>query len=281
MPTSPPITSIDFPDDPRLSLFTAMKDRDIRQETGLFLAEGEHLVRRAFEAGLDVRSVLVLEQKAARVQAMLDNAQAHAVEVLSCTKQVMEGATGFAIHQGMIAAVNPPSATTGLAGLDQVVQEIASKATPTLLICPEITNVENLGLLVRVAAGLGVGAMVLGPRCADPWYRRAVRVSMGAVFKLPIVRLDDLEAGLDQLREQHGYTLVATVIDTDATPLRDISTTDNKKHAILLGSEGYGLPDELVAQCDEQIRIPMYADIDSLNVAVAAGIVLHHYAPPI
>lgn len=271
------MTTIESADDPRLVLYTAMKDRDIRRETGLFLAEGEHLVRRAFEAGLVVRSVLVVESKAGRVQAMLAEAGADGVEVLVCSKAVMAAAVGFAMHQGIIAAVQPPGDWAGLAALDRVVRACEANGSPTLLVCPEITNVENLGLLARVAAGLGVGAMVLGPRCADPWYRRSVRVSMGAVFRLPMVRLDDLDAGLDQLREQLGYTLVATVTDDDATPLRDASAKADKKHAILLGSEGYGLPDELAARCDEMVRIPMHAQIDSLNVAVAAGIVLYHY----
>lgn len=272
------MTSIESPDDPRLALYTAMKDRDIRRETGLFLAEGEHVVRRAFQAGLQVRSLLVIEQKVARVEAMVADAGAEGVEVLSCTKQLMQAAVGFAMHQGIIAAVQPPSDWVGFEGLDQVTSDFGDKAT--LLVCPEITNVENLGLLTRVAAGLGVGAMVLGPRCADPWYRRSVRVSMGAVFKLPIVRLDDLDAGLDHLRQRYGYTLVATVIDADATPLRGVKISADQKHAVLLGNEGDGLPADLVARCDEKVRIPMHADVDSLNVAVAAGIVLHHYCQP-
>ena len=276
-----PMQTVNIPEDPRLALFTAMKDRDVRRETGLFLAEGEHLVRRAFEAGLAVRSVLVVEQKVDRVEAMLAEASAQDVEVLACTKQVIEGAVGFAMHQGIVATVRPPDELMGVAGLDQAVGACATKGRPTLLVCPEITNVENLGLLTRVAAGLGVGAMVLGPRCADPWYRRSVRVSMGAVFKLPIVRLDDLDAGLDQMRDQHGYELVATVIDEDATPLREASVRPDQKHAILLGSEGYGLPDELAVRCDHRVQVPMHAGIDSLNVAVAAGIVLHHYCPPV
>ena len=274
------MTTIESADDPRLSLYVAMKDRDIRRETGLFLAEGEHLVRRAFEAGLSVQSVLVIEQKVGRVEAMLTEAGAQGVEVLACSKAVLEKAVGFALHQGMIAAVQPPGDWAGLAALDRVVRICEEKDRPTLLVCPEITNVENLGLLTRVAAGLGVGAMVLGPRCSDPWYRRSVRVSMGAVFKLPIVRLDDLDAGLDRLSALHGYALVATVIDADAAPLRDVRVTHGGKHAILVGSEGDGLSDDLVARCDDKVRIPMHADTDSLNVAVAAGIVLHHFCQP-
>lgn len=274
------MTPIHSPTDPRLALYTAMKDRDIRRETGLFLAEGEHVVRRALQAGLAVQSVLVIEQKAARVEAMIAEAGAAGVEVLSCTKELMAAAVGFPMHQGIIAAVQPPDALVGIKGLDKAVLRCEGQATPTLLVCPEITNVENLGLLARVAAGLGVGAMVLGPRCADPWYRRSVRVSMGAVFKLPIVRLDDLDASLDHLRERYGYSLVATVIDADATPLREVNPSAHGKHAVLLGNEGDGLPADLVTRCDEKVRIPMHADIDSLNVAVAAGIVLHHYCQP-
>lgn len=273
------MTPITSPDDPRLALYTAMKDRDIRRESGLFLAEGEHLVRRAFEAGLGVRSVLVIEQKAARVEAMLAKAPAAGVEVLTCDKAVLAEAVGFALHQGMIAAVEPPGGLAGLDALDRAVQDGTTSRRPTLLLCPEITNVENLGLLARVAAGLGVGAMVLGPQCADPWYRRSVRVSMGAVFRLPMIQLDDFDAGLDRLRDRHGYRLVATVIDQDAKPLRTTTVCAEAGHAILLGSEGYGLPAALVARCDEKVRIPMHAGIDSLNVAVAAGIVLHHYGP--
>lgn len=275
------MVSVQSADDPRLLLFTAMRDRDLRRETGLCLAEGEHLVRRAFEAGLRVRGVLVVEQKAERVEQMLAaTAGASAnndVQVLTCMKAVFEQAVGFELHQGIVAVVEPPAAWDGAEGLRRAVEFCEQQERPTLLVCPEITNAENVGLLARVAAGLGVGAMVLGPRCADPWYRRSVRVSMGAVFRLPMVRLGDMGAALHALREQHGYTLIATVTDVGATPLDQAHTTPNTKHAILLGSEGYGLSPEIVAMCDQQVRIPMHADVDSLNVAVAAGIVLYHF----
>lgn len=298
------------PTDPRLAPFAAMRDRDLRRETGLCLAEGEHLVRRAFEAGLKVRSVLVVQHKADRVQAMIAQAGHPDVEVFTCTKQVHESALGFRLHQGIVAVVEPPAAWDGLAGLRRAVEQGEQQGRSTLLVCPEITNAENLGLLARVGAGLGVGAMVLGPRCADPWYRRAVRVSMGAVFKLPIVRLNgsdtesdrggtsgnfsgvasgddsrgdaDLSAALHVLRDTLGYTLIATVIDPKATPLDQACPTPGhppgRKPAILLGSEGHGLSPRVIAACDQQVRIPMHQEIDSLNVAVAAGIVLYHYA---
>lgn len=313
-----PTTRIDDRRDPRLSLYLDLRDRDIRRETGLFMCEGEHVVRRAFAvsgahpgavpgahpgAGLRVRSVLVVESKVDRVEAMIAAAPPEAVgdgvEVLACAKDVMAQAVGIKLHQGIIAAVEPPpppklSAVLGrAAGVNPSAREAAASGlgmnkpadglTPAasvsdvVVVCPEITNVDNLGLLVRVCAGLGVRAMVLGPRCADPWYRRAVRVSMGAVFTMPMVRSADIDADLDRLRDGFGYELVATVIDEDAEALRSVRVEPDYRGALLLGSEGYGLPPDVVRQCDRRVRIPMHHDVDSLNVAVAAGIVIHHF----
>ncbi|MGB0768327.1 MAG: RNA methyltransferase substrate-binding domain-containing protein, partial [Phycisphaeraceae bacterium] len=114
------MTRVDRSDDPRLDPFRSMKDRDLRRETGLCLAEGEHLVRRAFEAGLVVRSVLVVEQKAERVREMIVRAGVDGVEVLTCTKTVMEEAIGFELHQGVIAAVRPPGNRADLDAMDEV-----------------------------------------------------------------------------------------------------------------------------------------------------------------
>lgn len=267
--------SLDIP------LYLNLKDRDVRRETGLFLAEGEHVVRRAFGAGLRVRSVLVVEAKAQRVRAMVAESSLYDVEVLVCSKAVMESAVGMRLHQGIIAAVEPAADVS----LDEVMggrscglKSAPPRGGPCIVVCPEITNTENLGLLVRVCAGLGVGAMVLGPRCCDPWYRRAVRVSMGAVFTMPMVRSEDMDADLRRLQDEFGYELVATVIDDDAQVLRDAERNPAAKGtAILLGSEGYGLPADMVERCDRKVRIPMRAEIDSLNVGVAAGIVVHHF----
>ncbi|MEM7626229.1 MAG: RNA methyltransferase [Planctomycetota bacterium] len=256
--------------DPRLALYLDLKDRDVRRETGLFIAEGEHVVRRAFAAGLRVRSVLVIESKAERVAAMAAESARDDVEVLVCSKDVMTQTAGMKIHQGILAAVEPPPPPE---------LGVVARDAGTLVVCPDLANVENLGLLVRVSAGLGVDAMVLGPRCCDPWYRRAVRVSMGAVFTLPIVRSADLDADLERLRDDFGYELVATVLDGDAEPLasaeRNIAGTG--RTAILLGGEAHGLTPGIVRRCDRRVRIPMHYDVDSLNVAVAAGIVIHHF----
>ena len=271
------ILKITSPSDPRLALYLNMRDRDIRRDTPFFLAEGEHVVRRAVAAGIELDSVLVSEQKAARVAAFVPED----VPILACPEAVMREAAGFHLHQGIVAAGRPRPSVTLREAADVSPSAGSAAAHRTLVVCPEIGNVDNLGLLIRVAAGLGVDAMVLGERCADPWYRRAVRVSMGAVFTLPIVRSDDIADDLRRLRREHRYATVATVIDADAAPLRSLNRADlPDRRAVLLGSEGYGLPADLADACDLRVRIPMHHDIDSLNVAVAAGIVLHHLIPP-
>lgn len=234
------------------------------------------VVERAVATGIELESVLVVASKAQAVRDLVPQTTA----VLACAKEVMEQAAGFSLHQGIVAVGRVPAPTT----LRAVVAKARAAGRPgTLVVCPEVTNVDNVGLLIRVAAGLGADAMVLGPRCADPWYRRAVRTSMGTVFSLPVVRYadpqarDSLDADLHWLACEAGYEVLATVIDPDAPALGQ-GVRPGAAHrgtAVLLGSEGYGLDQGVLAHSTRRVRIPMHHGVDSLNVAVAAGIVLH------
>ncbi len=272
------MATIDDPQDPRLEPYLRMRDRNLRAEAGgsHFLAEGRLVVERAVEVGIALESVLVVDTKAPAIRRLVPPS----TRVLACKKPVMAAAAGFALHQGIVAVGRVPAPPT----LEQVVANArAAGRAGTLVVCPEVTNVDNVGLLIRVAAGLGADAMMLGPRCADPWYRRAVRTSMGTVFSLPVVRYPDVSgpesftADLRWLAGPAGYDLVATVTDPDAPVLapRARRDTPDTGTAVLLGSEGYGLDAEAVARCTRRVRIPMHHGVDSLNVAVAAGIVLH------
>ncbi|MEM1212084.1 MAG: RNA methyltransferase [Planctomycetota bacterium] len=262
-PTPTPITD---PADPALELFTHLRDRDLRRTTDLFLAEGRLVVERLLDSGLTVHSLIVTQGKSddlvARVPAD--------VPVYAAPEALLEQAVGFHLHSGLIAAAHTPS--------NPRLADCTTADAAPILALPEITNPDNLGLLARIAAGLGVGALLLGPACHDPWYRRAVRVSMGAMFRLPVRRSPDLADDLDQLRATHGYTLVAADCEPDATPLRD-HTPPSTPLALMLGNEFAGIPQPLADRCDHRLRIPMHRDIDSLNVAVAAGIFLHHLLP--
>ena len=270
---------IDTPDDPRLDLYVGLPDRQVRMRTDLFLAEGRLVVERLVQSGLRLHSLLCSEKKAGAWRGVWPGD----VPMHVCSEQVLRYTVGFRLHQGVIAAgfVPAPLSLDDIVGDGRAPSPGPSPAEGrrrTLVVLPEITNVDNLGLLVRIAAGLGADALVLGERCNDPWYRRAVRLSMGAVFKLPIVRSSDILADLRRLRETFGFEVVGTALCDDATPLREASRSE--KLAIVFGSEGYGLTDAQLAACDRLVTIPMHAGVDSLNVAVCAGIVLHHFAPP-
>ena len=145
----------------------------------------------------------------------------------------------------------------------------------TLVICPEITNVENIGSMVRIAAAFGADAMILGERCHDPFWRQSIRVSMGTIFSLPLYQARDLMADLRRLKLEWGVELAATVLDAGAERLGEARRPG--KFGLLIGSEPQGLGEEWVAACERKITIPMHWGTDSLNVAVATGIFLYHF----
>jgi tRNA G18 (ribose-2'-O)-methylase SpoU len=176
---------------------------------------------------------------------------------------------GFRFHQGVIAC--------GLRLAETALSELTSRLEPraTLVICPDLNNTENLGSLIRIAAGFGAQAMILGPQSCDAFFRQSIRVSMGTVFSLPIVRSDDLQRDLQMLRDDFGFELIATVLDPAAEPLARAARSD--RIGILFGNEAHGLDAAWLAACTRRVTIPMHHNTDSLNVAVAAGVVMYHF----
>jgi tRNA G18 (ribose-2'-O)-methylase SpoU len=173
---------------------------------------------------------------------------------------------GFKFHSGTMAIARRPRSPT----IDEV---IGDKPRVLIVVCPEIANTENLGSMIRIAAAFGADAMLIGERSCDPFFRQSVRVSMGAVFKLPIVRSRDIVTDLRSLRTR-GVELIATVLEELAEDLNGV--TPPARMAILFGNEAQGLSREHVDLCDRQVTIPMKLGTDSLNVAVAAGVFLYH-----
>jgi tRNA G18 (ribose-2'-O)-methylase SpoU len=145
----------------------------------------------------------------------------------------------------------------------------------TLVVLPEVRNVENLGLIIRTAHGLGVDGLLLSGKGCDPYARRVIRVSVGSVFGLPIARSADLGADLCRLKDEHGFTLIAAVADADATPIHTFRRTGDQGVAVVFGNEPDGLSDVWAGLCNARVTIPMKPGVDSLNLAVAAGIILH------
>ncbi len=266
------VIAVDSPDDPRLWPYMNTRDRELAAANeSLFIAEGEHLVRRLLASRLQTHSVLVTSRKVAEIAPLA----AGRCPVYVAPDSIIDAILGFKFHSGVIGCGCRPANPS----LDSLIN---AAGRTTLVICPETHNTENLGSLMRIAAALGAGGMLLGQRCCDPFFRRVVRVSMGAAFTLPIVRSADLRADLNALRQRWNVELIATVAnDADADADAEIlsaATTRAERTAILFGSESQGLDRYWLDVCDRRLTIPMHLGTDSLNVAVAAGIILWHLA---
>ncbi len=249
--------------DPRVEPYRNLKDRELAAMDDLFIAEGEHLVRRLLDSDYPVVSVLLADRRAEEIGPTIREE----VPCYIVPDAVMHQIIGYRFHSGVIGCGRrKPRAT-----LDDVLRRDAKKLT--LAICPEIANAENMGAMIRLCAGFGVDALILGERSCDPFWRQSVRVSMGNIFRLPLVQSDDLRRDLRTLQQEWGVELAATVLDESANPLADFSRPT--KLAILFGNEAQGLDEDVVAMCNHRITIPMKLGTDSLNVSIAAGIVLY------
>ena len=257
-----PITSLA---DPRVANYRNLKDRDLDRAGRFFIAEGEHLVRRLLESDFPIDSVFLSERRVVEIGPLVPAG----VPVYVAPAEVMNEVLGMKFHSGVIACGRrKPHLTLG-----EVVPKDRERLT--LVICPDITNVENIGSIVRIAAAFGADALVLGERCHDPFWRQSVRVSMGTIFRLPILQSDDLLRDMARLKQEWGVQLAATVLEDSAEPLTAAGRP--ARFGILFGSEPQGLGPEYIAACDRKVTIPMKMGTDSLNVAVAAGIFLYHF----
>jgi len=256
-----PIERVSNLDDPRLSPYRAVKDRELARDGERFLAEGEFIVRRLLASTFPVESVLFSERRAEALAAIVPAD----VPVYVLPDALVHRVIGFKFHSGVIACgrrlASPP--------LDSLLD---GKESLTLVVCPETANAENIGSLIRISAAFSADAMLLGERCCDPFWRQSVRVSMGTVFSLPIARSRSLLADLKQLRQRWGVELIATVLDESADSLREFRR--KPRTALLLGNEAQGLDRPYIDVCDRRVTIPMKLGVDSLNVAVAAAVFL-------
>ena len=265
--THPPVAvepiPIDDLDDPRLAPYRDLKDKELARLGDRFIAESEFVVRRLLTSSYPTESVVA----AARKAAALAEAVPTGVPLYAVADRLLNDVVGYKFHTGVMAigrrTPSPPLSTV-----------LPAAGRSVVAVCPDLNNFENLGSLIRTAAAFGVDAVVLGERCCDPFYRMSVRVSMGTCFRLPIVRSGRLAGTLVALRRDHGYTLLATVLDAAAEPLRSI--VPPTRVAVLFGNEAVGLSPEDVAACDRRVTLPMGRGTDSLNVATAAAVFLYH-----
>ena len=256
------LVEITDPGDPRLADYRDLRDVELRKhleaEHGLFLAEGEKVVRRAVEAGYAPRSFLMAPRWLDGLADVLATTEAPCY-VLS--EELAERVTGFHVHRGALASLarRPlPSVASVLDGARSV------------LVLEDIVDHTNVGAILRSGAALGVDAVLLSPRCADPLYRRAIKVAMGAVFRMPWTRLPDWYDALPTLSAS-GFTTVALTLADDATPVEE-AVAGIDRVALVLGSEGHGLSARWEQSADRRAIIPMAEGIDPLNVAAATAV---------
>jgi tRNA G18 (ribose-2'-O)-methylase SpoU len=291
-----PIVAVDDPGDPRLSEYARLTDVRLRTSVesahGLFVAEGEKVIRRAVAAGFGVRSMLVTPGKLA---GLADVACSCRAPVYVISEEVAEQVTGYRVHRGALASMTRralPSVAALLAGGPLPGgapgggsrRRQAGEGLPgrpgRIVVLEDLVDHGNVGGIFRCAAALGVDAVVLSPRCADPLYRRAVKVSMGAVFAIPYARMPDWRAGLAEIRAA-GFTLLALTPRQSAAPIGAAGAAG--RVALLLGTEGDGLSSRWLAEADAAVCVPMSPDamalgVDSLNVVAAAAIACHELA---
>lgn len=262
LPTAAPVIEIDDPADPRLEDYRNLKERHLHARSGRFVAESERVVRRLLASRLQVESVLVTPT---RFQAMADawaSPLSSPFPVYRASSAVLDAIAGFHVHRGCLAIGRRPSPRPLASGARAVV------------VLEDLVDVDNLGAVARNAVAFGADALLLSPRCADPFYRKAIRVALGAVFELPITRLERWPDDLEALRAR-GFSLVAAALTPDATPLPRF--TPPARWALLLGAEGPGLSPQALALCDHRVTIPMSPSpgADSLNVANASAVMLY------
>jgi tRNA G18 (ribose-2'-O)-methylase SpoU len=256
------------PADSRLADYVALTDVALRRRKepaeGLFIAEGEKVIRRAVGAGYRVRSMLLSDAMAVALSDLL----VPGLRAFVAAPAVLRQVTGFNVHRGALAAMDRRP-------LPSVSEVVASARRVVVL--EDVNDHTNTGAIFRCAAALGMDAVVLSPRCADPLYRRAVRVSMGAVLTMPYARMTEWWDGLAELRAA-GLAVLALTPAAEAVALAEVPPATLRRCAVVFGAEGPGLSRRWREQADLLVRIPMARGVDSLNVAAAAAVVCYAVA---
>jgi tRNA G18 (ribose-2'-O)-methylase SpoU len=264
-----PRVPLDQLDDPRIAVYRHLKATNLTRSSQQFVVEGEKLFDRLLVSPFPLVSVLASDR---HEPAIADRVPAE-VPLYVVPHRLLSMIVGFNFHRGVLAC----GGRRPWPALREVIARAERHAT--VVVCPTLNNPENLGSIVRIGDVFGVDAVVVGGSCPDPLSRRVLRVSMGTSLRLPVIVSDDLERDLGRLESDWGFELVATVLDPAAEPLGTAPRPE--RLALLLGSESEGLEPEWIERCGRRVTIPMRPGAESLNVAVAAGILLHHYTRPV
>ena len=265
------VVRIDDLDRPELADFSRLTDVNLRRLSeprgGLYLAESTKVIRRALDAGHRPRAVLTRESWLPELETLLGD-YPH-VSVFAGADALLEQLTGYHLHRGAIASMHRPE----LPPADDLLRDAR-----LVVVLEDIVDHTNVGAIFRAAAGMGADAVLVTPRCADPLYRRSVRVSMGTVLQVPWTRLPEWQEAAPLLRDA-GFTIAALALADDAISLDEFAAAGHERVALVLGSEGDGLSRSALGAADAVVTIPMRAGVDSLNVAAASAVALWELRP--
>jgi tRNA G18 (ribose-2'-O)-methylase SpoU len=271
------VTRIDDGRDPRLAEYAGVREPALLRDRGLLIAEGRFVVRRLLENGrVVIRSLLLNDAALTGLSSLIERAGTNG-DVYIGSADVITAATGFNLHRGCLALAEQPAASS---------PEALLSTSQFMVVLERVVDPDNVGSVFRNAEAFGIDAAFLSPGTGDPFYRKAIRTSSGATLVVPFATATPWPAALDRLRAA-GVTIVATTPEANAMDIGAFVNTPvaQGRIAVLFGCEGHGLSREVLAHTDVRLRIPMSGALDSLNIATAAGIVLHrlHEArqPPI
>lgn len=234
--------------------------RSVREPAeGLFIAESSKIIRRAHATGLSPRSFLTSPKWLFDLADIISESD---VPIFIGTDAAVETLTGFHLHRGALAAMGRPAP----APVSSLIVDARR-----LVVIEDIVDHTNVGAIFRSAAAFGADAVLVTPRCADPLYRRSIRVSMGTVFQVPWTRIESWPGGIAELQEA-GFHVAALALDDESVSLRQFAATAPERTAVVFGTEGDGLKRSTIAACDSTVMIPMSGGVDSLNVAAASAV---------
>ena len=260
-----PVILLDSVDDDRLDIFRALPKSQLAKQGGFFITESDTVTERMFASNFEPVSLLIEPEYVAKYATLA----APEVAIYVVSQEVMQQTVGFPFHRGVLGCGRRQR-------LPLFHEVIPPRSTACLLaILPETQDPTNLGAMLRTAAAFGCEAVLLGPKCADLFSRRVIRVSMGTALQLKIGLLRSPHEDFNALQNEYGVELCATVLDPTAESLPQAMRAS--RTGLVFGSEGHGLPRELIAACRRRITIPMNPHVDSLNAAIAMGIFLYHF----
>lgn len=266
-----PVIEITDPSDERVRDYFRLTDvalrRRLEPEHGLYLAESEKVIRRALGAGHRPRSYLMGRRWLTDLADLVEQADVSGIPVYVAADDVIEQLTGFHLHRGALASMHRPV-------LPAYQDLLAATGRSRIAVLEGLVEHTNVGAMFRSAAALGVDAVLVTPRCADPLYRRSIRVSMGTVFQVPWTRIDPWPSGIEVL-QQHGYVIAGMTLADDSITLDELVALDRPKLALVFGTEGHGLTPAADRLLDVRVNIPMAGGVDSLNVAASSAVAFY------